>query len=353
LYGLLALLATVTIGCGTTRWSDTSRTATEQMLISDAVDRAVSQIDFSSLAGRTVFLDNRYIIGEVDDRYLYSTLRQHIMASGAVLKEKLDESEFVVEIRTGALGTNRSDLLFGMPATNLPTGGAITGIPSSIPEISLIKRTAQQGVCKVAVFAYQRESGQPIWQSGAHQVVSKAKDVWVFGAGPFQRGSIYNGTRFAGDHVQIPLSKKDTVDTARVCQEIRFPAALTDANTAGPPLNSVNQASHSAPLTPPPNGAPPQRSGSNGSATGGQEGGGNAAPPSLPNKFGALGSQNWENGPTVGGGATTASSNPVAGAVGAMDAYKQAKSALAVDRNSSTATSSTPSTPAAGAAPSK
>ena len=33
-------------GCGTTKWSDTSRTATEQLLISDAMDRAVSRIGF-------------------------------------------------------------------------------------------------------------------------------------------------------------------------------------------------------------------------------------------------------------------------------------------------------------------
>ena len=29
--------------------------------------------------------------------------------------------------------------------------------------------------------------------------------LWVFGAGPFQHGSIYGGTTFAGDHVRIPL----------------------------------------------------------------------------------------------------------------------------------------------------
>jgi hypothetical protein len=36
-------------------------------------------------------------------------------------------------------------------------------------------------------------------------VESKAKAVWVFGAGPFQRGSIYQGTEFAGEELNIPL----------------------------------------------------------------------------------------------------------------------------------------------------
>jgi len=34
---------------------------------------------------------------------------------------------------------------------------------------------------------------------------SKARATWVFGAGPFQRGTIYQGTKFAGDKLNIPL----------------------------------------------------------------------------------------------------------------------------------------------------
>ena len=49
---VLVLSCLALVGCGTTRWTDTKRTATEQMLISDAVDRAVSQMNFSLLAGQ-------------------------------------------------------------------------------------------------------------------------------------------------------------------------------------------------------------------------------------------------------------------------------------------------------------
>ena len=43
LFNLAALLATALAGCGTTRSTDTGRTATEQLLISDAIDRAVHE----------------------------------------------------------------------------------------------------------------------------------------------------------------------------------------------------------------------------------------------------------------------------------------------------------------------
>lgn len=332
------LIALVAAGCGTTRWSDTSRTATEQLLMSDAIDRAVSQIDFSPLGGRTIFLDNRYLAGEVDDRYLYSTLRQHMLASGVTIKDKLEDAQYVVEIRAGALGTNRADVLVGVPATTLPTGGAITGMPSSIPEISLIKRTAQQGVCKVAVFAYHREQGYPVWQSGAHQVVSKAKDVWIFGAGPIQRGSIYNGTRFAGDKVQIPLAKAEPVlEPALVSQIAHFaePPPGKDVPAPLPPTDPVQQASHvegSGTAPQGPAGSPPAGSSPAGAASPGK-GAAAQSPPGPSNSFSGsagaqiapLGSQQWNNGTAGSGQSATNSANPMAGALGAVNAYKGAK----------------------------
>lgn len=211
-------------GCGTTRWSDTSRTATEQMLISDAVDRAISQIDFSALSGHDVFLENKYIATYVDEKYIISTLRQHMLASGCVIKDKAEDASYVVEVRTGAVGTNRHDLLFGVPQTSLPVGGMFPLAPTSVPEIPLMKRTGQQGVCKIAVFAYDRLSGNPVWQSGTRQVASKAKDIWFFGAGPFQRGTIYEGTKFAGEKLNVPLAKQSSErpNDVWVSHEINF-----------------------------------------------------------------------------------------------------------------------------------
>src|SRR5262249_10242399 len=201
----VALCALLAGGCGTTKWSDSPRTATEQLLVSDAIDRAISEIDFSVLDDKNVYLDTRFIITALDQNYVISTLRQHMLASGCIIKDKPEEATYVVEVRTGSLGTNRQDLLFGVPATTLPTGGLLPMGAAAIPEIALLKRTNQQGVCKIAVFAYDRMSGRPVWQSGNRKVASRAKDIWVAGAGPFQKGTIYDGTAFAGEKFSVPL----------------------------------------------------------------------------------------------------------------------------------------------------
>jgi hypothetical protein len=250
-----------TVGCGTTKWSDTPRTGTEQMLISDAVDRTVSAIDFSALAGRKVWLENKYITTNLDQNYITSTLRQHMLANGCIIKEKADEADYVVEVRAGAVGTNRHDLLFGMPQTNLPVGGMFPLAPTSIPEVPLMKRTGQQGICKIAVFAYERNSGHPVWQSGTRQFVSKAKDSWFFGAGPFQSGTIYEGTKFAGEKLSVPMPTPlpgtttptpptKTVDV-QVSREIIFAKSPTEIAAqpvaTSPPIANTSPVANAAP----------------------------------------------------------------------------------------------------------
>src|SRR5205823_12442541 len=85
----LALIAAFgAAGCGTTRVSDTQRTATEQLLVSNAVDQAVSQLDFRILAGKPVYFDPQYLAGSIDRGYVVSSLRQHLLASGCILQEE-------------------------------------------------------------------------------------------------------------------------------------------------------------------------------------------------------------------------------------------------------------------------
>jgi hypothetical protein len=196
-------------------------------LVSDAVDRAISEIDFSALEDRSVFLDTRYIATTLDQNYVTSTLRQHMLASGCIIKDKAEDSDFVVEVRAGSLGTNRNDVLLGVPATQLPSVGLLPTGVAAIPEIALSKRTSQQAVCKIAVFAYDRMSGRPVWQSGNRKVASSAKDTWLLGTGPFQRGNIYDGTSFAGEKIKTPLAGKskasrNSVENSTVGTERRF-----------------------------------------------------------------------------------------------------------------------------------
>jgi hypothetical protein len=193
------------LGCGGTRMSDTRRSATEQLLLSAAVDQAINNIDVSWFAGKDVYFEDKYLdvagspltTSKDEPSYVASELRQHLLAAGCNLKSDRNEADYVIEARAGAIGTDRSDLLFGAPAMNVPFAGDGSA-PVQTPELALAKSSNQQGVAKIALFAYDRHTGQGVWQSGFEPVRTTGKDTWVLGAGPFQRGTIYDRTNFAG-----------------------------------------------------------------------------------------------------------------------------------------------------------
>jgi len=200
----------VLVGCGTTK----SQRATEQLLMSDAVDRSVANIDFRPLAGKTVYLDTQFmktLKGDpvVSSSYIISSLRQQMLAANGHLAEDQKQAEYVCEVRVGALGTDSHDVIYGIPASRELTTAAslLPNAPMipAIPEISIAKRQDEMGVAKIAVFAYHRETRQPVWQSGTTKARSKAKSFWLFGAGPFQSGTVYDHTKFAGEDLGIPL----------------------------------------------------------------------------------------------------------------------------------------------------
>jgi hypothetical protein len=191
--------------------SDTQRTATEQLLISNAIDQAVSQVDFRPLAGKSVYFDPQYLEGTVDRGYLVSSLRQHLLASGCNLQEERAKSTYVVEARSGGIGTDHHSLLIGVPQMTVPA--LVPGQPSQIPEIPVAKKNDEQGVAKIAVFAYNRQTGRRVWQSGIAESFSNARDTWVVGLGPFREGTIVHGTELAGEELPLPLrGEKDDKD---------------------------------------------------------------------------------------------------------------------------------------------
>ncbi len=199
----LGLVLCLLLGCG----NSLQRTATEQLLTSDAVDQTVAGFDFTDLAGETVYFDTTYLnnvkgTGFVNADYITSSIRQQLVAARCLLKEKKDDADYIVEARVGTLGTDQHEVTYGMPANNLLSSAAsiLPGTPTvpTLPELSIAKRNEQMGAAKIGAFAYHRESGEPVWQSGIRQSSSTAKDVWVMGAGPIQSGNIYKKTRFAG-----------------------------------------------------------------------------------------------------------------------------------------------------------
>lgn len=152
----LVALTVMLAGCTTRVESNPARTATEQMLISTAADRAAGKLFVDLRAGTRVFLDTRYFEG-TDSKYAVGTIRTALLKKGASLVDDKKKADVVVEARAGALSTDQSGMLIGIPAFSVPIPLASGSLP--FPEVALYKNTTQQGVAKFAVTTFTAADG--------------------------------------------------------------------------------------------------------------------------------------------------------------------------------------------------
>jgi hypothetical protein len=190
----LALAVIGSVGCGINK----SRLATEQLVVSDAVDRAVASIDFSPLSAQKVYFDTKYVdnvkLGPgANVEYVVSSLRQQMLAFDCRLQEKPETADYIVEARIGVLGNDGHEITYGVPGSAaLGTASLFVGAPipaSALPELSLGRRNHQSGAAKIGLFAYDRQTREPVWQAGVTKGSSQVLDLWIFGMGPYQQKS--------------------------------------------------------------------------------------------------------------------------------------------------------------------
>jgi hypothetical protein len=235
----LLVAAAVLAGCGTIKTSGTTRTGTEQVLLTNAWDQALGKVDFRPLAGVPVYLDTTNVTA-VDQGWVVSSLRQAMLGQGVLLRPKLEQAQWVVEARVGAYGTDASNWLVGISQTTVPQ--TITGMPSgTIPELPLIKKSNQYGVAKLALFGYDRASGQIVWNSGTMLAVSTAKDIHFLGVGPIRSGTIRGDTKHAG--MRLPIVSESSSDSAKTSKgrapvftapDLKQSAAVSDLDGFAP-----------------------------------------------------------------------------------------------------------------------
>lgn len=142
-------------GCSTSRETEPARTATEQLMISTAVDRALDRLNLKIPAGTKLWVDAAEFDG-YDQKYAVGAIRDRLLREGARLVADRGQADAVVEIRAGALSTDSDDLLIGVPSMVLPlplAGAAKT------PELALVKKNHDEGVAKIGITAYDAKTG--------------------------------------------------------------------------------------------------------------------------------------------------------------------------------------------------
>lgn len=178
----LLLIAVLCTGCASMKESDTSRTGLEQLLISSAVDESLNKVDFSPVSGAKVFLKADYLEA-VDKNYVLMSMRSRLLSHDCMLVDKADEADVVMEVASGGIGTDRTDLIVGSPEIPL-------GLMGSVPKINVYERKRAMGTAKLCVVATDTKTKRPVINTGYTLARSDHQHWTAFGAGPVLSGSV-------------------------------------------------------------------------------------------------------------------------------------------------------------------
>ncbi|MCA8962130.1 MAG: hypothetical protein KDC38_16505 [Planctomycetes bacterium] len=172
-------------GClGGIRKTTTPKTATEQLLVSTAIQRAVDEFKGSAsqvFNGKKVFVASNYMEDERKP-FAESAMRDLVIEAGGMLAGTAEAADLVAEVRTAASGLKDSGFGFGLPELPLPVPNS--SLNTVIPALYLFYRDKQEGWAKFRVWV-RNASGDYVAKSGdlwGHSYYSQ----WTFFAiGPF------------------------------------------------------------------------------------------------------------------------------------------------------------------------
>lgn len=143
---LLPILALALCSCTLNKETVPARSATEEMIISTAADRAADKLAAQLTPGGSAYLDTTYFDAP-DGKYAIGAIRAAIARRGTRLVADRAKADRVVEVRSGALSIDQNEFLIGIPEFSfpMPVLGVIT-----FPEIALYGFRDNQGVAKFA-----------------------------------------------------------------------------------------------------------------------------------------------------------------------------------------------------------
>ncbi len=144
---LLSLVLSFAVGCSSRLVTNPSRSAIEMMLLSGAVDKALSRFSMPEFSNRKVFVDFTNLAA-YDVEYVRAATRARVCEMGAILVDSADESDYVVEVASGALSIEFKENVIGLPALPVPNA------PVPLPEAPLSRSTEQTGIFKLFIFVH-------------------------------------------------------------------------------------------------------------------------------------------------------------------------------------------------------
>lgn len=175
-----ALVATTLLaGCASTKAQPGGRLSpSEQVLASEAVDRAVERLEWPDVDGERVFLSVAAPSGDPEKLYLQNAITAELVERGAVLAPDAESARYAVLVLADAVGVEETSAFFGLPATQSAL------IPIGLPEIALYDSSRARGYARVEVVLTDLKQGGIVGRSGpvAGETYLQKRKILLFGS---------------------------------------------------------------------------------------------------------------------------------------------------------------------------
>jgi hypothetical protein len=173
---LCSVIAALTLlsACGVTRDASKSpRAATEQLLLSQAVERSLEDVSVPMLKDATVVME---VAGLTPDQfYVRDAVAGHLARTqGVRIMGFRDQAKYVVRVMIQALGTELDQSFFGMPQVQ---GGLI---PIALPELPLYKFIREVGYVRYALNIYESVTGRLVMTTPWYTKTAAWRQYTVF-----------------------------------------------------------------------------------------------------------------------------------------------------------------------------
>lgn len=152
-------LASLAAACASTSETHPSRTATEQLLVARAAERAVDGLVLPVPRQSRVLVDDTYFRAE-NAPFAVGAVRAALSEAGYALARNREEADVVFELRAGALSLEQMRRVLGLPAMRVPISETLNVV--SLPELSLYSYRDRVGVAEFSGFVMDARTGAPL-----------------------------------------------------------------------------------------------------------------------------------------------------------------------------------------------
>ncbi len=204
-YLLILMLSSLLCGCSTITSQIHGRTATEQYLVTEAVQRAVNTVRWKTLAGQKIKMD---LVGVQQDEYPFikTAIERELSRNQCSLVESATKANVEMTVFIRSVGTDIWVSNFGIPL--LVT--AHPEVPSTVGGISLYNSNLQEGYCRLEFMGRDPITKALLWQIPAVNGDSYFKTTTFLGLfGPYKSSDIFPERKLIRPKGYVPIPRKD------------------------------------------------------------------------------------------------------------------------------------------------